>query len=49
MRFPDSGSVEFFLDEDPEVVHGSIAVRVAGTLAFVRGPGYAGSIRGNPS
>lgn len=33
----DRESVEFFLDEDPEVAYGSLSVEVAGTLAFVPG------------
>jgi hypothetical protein len=33
----DRKSMEFFLDEDPELAFGSLSLEVAGTLAFVRG------------
>ena len=33
----DRKSIEFFLDEDPELAFGSLSLEVAGTLAFVRG------------
>ena len=33
----DRESVEFFLDEDPELAFGRLSLEVAGTLAFVRG------------
>jgi hypothetical protein len=38
----DRPSIEFFLDEDPELAHGGLSVEVAGTLAFV--PGSASSV-----
>jgi hypothetical protein len=31
----DRSSVELFLDEDPEVAYGSIAIEVAGTISFL--------------
>ncbi len=40
VSYIDPDSVEFFLDEDSEVAHGHITIRVAGTLAFVPGPDY---------
>jgi len=33
----DRRSIEFFLDEDPELAYGKLSVEVAGTLAFVPG------------
>lgn len=33
----DRKSIEFFLDEDPELAFGSLSLEVAGTLAFVGG------------
>jgi hypothetical protein len=33
----DRKSIEFFLDEDPELAFGSLSLEMAGTLAFVRG------------
>jgi hypothetical protein len=33
----DRESVEFFLDEDPEVARGSITIEIAGTLSFLNG------------
>jgi Diacylglycerol kinase catalytic domain len=33
----DRPSIEFFLDEDPELAHGGLSVEVAGMLAFVPG------------
>jgi Diacylglycerol kinase catalytic domain len=38
----DRPSIEFFLDEDPEVAHGGLSIEVAGTLAFV--PGCASAV-----
>jgi hypothetical protein len=38
----DRPSIEFFLDEDPELAYGSLSIEVAGTLAFV--PGSASSV-----
>ncbi len=40
LRLLDRESVEFFLDEDPEVAHGWITLEAAGTLAFVPGAAY---------
>jgi hypothetical protein len=40
VRLANRDSVEFFLDEDPLVFHGSVRIRVAGTLAFVPGQDY---------
>jgi diacylglycerol kinase family enzyme len=40
LRLLDRDSVEFFLDEDPEVAHGWITLEAAGTLAFVPGAAY---------
>jgi hypothetical protein len=40
VRLANRDSVEFFLDEDPLVFHGSVRIRVAGTLAFVPGLDY---------
>ena len=37
MRLLDSDSVEFFLDEDPEVAFGWLSLETAGLLAFVPG------------
>jgi hypothetical protein len=39
IRFAKSGPVEFFLDEDPFVAYGGLAIQVAGSMAFVPGPG----------
>ncbi len=40
VRLANREGVEFFLDEDPLVFHGSVRIRVAGTLAFVPGHDY---------
>ena len=40
LRLLDRPSVEFFLDEDPEVAHGWLSIEAAGTLAFVPGSAY---------
>lgn len=40
VRLVNRDSVEFFLDEDPEVFYGKVNFQVAGTLAFVPGPDY---------
>ncbi len=37
IRLLDRDSIEFFLDEDPEIAHGSITVGLAGALAFLPG------------
>jgi len=37
LRLLDRESVEFFLDEDPELAHGGLSVEVAGTLSFLPG------------
>ena len=41
LRITDRDTMEFFLDEDPEVAYRKLTIQVAGTLAFVPGPGYA--------
>ena len=40
IRLLDSNIAEFFLDEDPMTFHGRLTLQVAGSLAFVPGPGY---------
>jgi hypothetical protein len=40
VRLLNRDGVEFFLDEDPLVFHGSVRIRVAGTLDFVPGQDY---------
>jgi len=40
VRFLDSEPVEFFLDEDPELAYGGIAVEVAGLMPFIPCPEY---------
>ena len=40
IRLVDRDSAEFFLDEDPVTFHGRLTLQVAGSLAFVPGPGY---------
>src|SRR5207244_12653855 len=35
LRLLDRHSVEFFLDEDPEVAHGWLSIEASGTLTFV--------------
>ncbi len=40
IRAVDRDVVEFFLDEDPMTFHGRMTLQVAGSLAFVPGPGY---------
>ena len=49
MRFTEPESVEFFLDEDPETAYQLMTIRLAGTLAFVPGLGYAGPGSWSPS
>ncbi len=46
LRILDRDSVEFFLDEDPEVAYRELTIEVAGTLAFVPGSGYASPSKG---
>jgi hypothetical protein len=43
IRLRDRETAEFFLNEDPMTFHRTLAVRVAGTLAFVPGPRYVPS------
>jgi hypothetical protein len=40
IRLLDRDVAEFFLDEDPVTFHGWLRMQVAGSLAFVPGPGY---------
>ena len=40
IRFADRARVEFFLDEDPVTTYGRLSLAVAGSVAFVPGPGY---------
>src|SRR5437588_1326455 len=40
LRLLDRNSVEFFLDEDPEVAHGWLSIEAAGTVAFVPGSAF---------
>jgi len=40
VRLSNRNAVEFFLDEDPVVLHSRMLIRVAGTLAFVPGQDY---------
>jgi hypothetical protein len=40
LRLLDRDAAEFFLDEDPQVFAHRLRMTVAGTLAFVPGPGY---------
>ena len=40
VKLLDRRSIEFFLDEDPEVAYGALSIEVAGTLAFVPGSAY---------
>ena len=40
IRLVDRDAAEFFLDEDPMTLHGRLTLQVAGSLAFVPGPGY---------
>ena len=40
IRLVDRDAAEFFLDEDPMTFHGRLVLEVAGSLAFVPGPGY---------
>jgi hypothetical protein len=37
IRLLDRDSIEFFLDEDPEIAHSAITVGLAGALAFLPG------------
>ncbi len=41
LRILDRDTVEFFLDEDPELAYRKLTIEVAGTLAFVPGSAYA--------
>jgi hypothetical protein len=40
VRLANRDAVEFFLDEDSLIFHGSVRIQVAGTLAFVPGQNY---------
>ena len=40
IRLVDRDAAEFFLDEDPMIFHGRLTLEIAGSLAFVPGPGY---------
>jgi diacylglycerol kinase family enzyme len=40
LRLLDRESVEFFLDEDPEIAHRWLTLEAAGTVAFVPGASY---------
>jgi diacylglycerol kinase family enzyme len=42
IRFVDRNEVELFLDEDPVTTFKQLRIGVAGSIAFVPGPGYRG-------